>query len=87
MDKFLKRDPQVATTRPSFLEYPRLSLGDELSNGLIRGSIITRHQSPLSMGDRSGVTGDTLGSEAHSVTSQYDGDGEQSSRGGLPPIP
>ena len=49
---------------------------------------ITRHQSPLSMGDRSGVTvdRDTLGSEARSVTSQY-ADDEQSSGGGLPSIP
>ena len=38
------------------------------------------------MGDRSGVTGDTLGSEARSVTSDFNDD-EQSSRGGLPSTP
>ena len=64
LDLFLLRDPQAATTQSSFLSDPRLSLGDELPNGLIRGStVITRHESPLSMGERSGVTGDTLGSE------------------------
>ena len=91
LDLFLLHDPQAATTQPSFLSDPRLSLGDELPNGLIRGStVITRHQSPLSSGDRSGVTGETLGSEARSTTSQYEeGDDEQSSRsgGGLPSIP
>ena len=67
---------------------PRLSLGDELPNGLIRGSHVTRarHESPLSMGDRSEATGDTLGSEARSTTSQY-ADDEHESGGGLPPIP
>ena len=59
------------------MDDPRLSLGDKLPNGLIRGSIVTRHNSPLSEGECSGVTGDTLGtrSEARSrssITSQYD---------------
>ena len=42
LDLSLKRDPQAATTytRPSFLDDPRLPLGDELPNGLIRGSNI-----------------------------------------------
>ena len=87
LDAFLKRDPQEATARPSFLDDPRPSLGDELANGLIRGSIVTRHQSPLSMGNRSGGSGDTLGSEARSVTSQYDDNDEQSTGSGLPHIP
>ena len=39
------------------------------------------------MGDRSEATGETLGSEARSTTSQYDNDDEQSSGGGLPTIP
>ena len=43
VDLFLLRDPQAATTQPSFLNDPRLSLGDELLNGIIRGSHITRH--------------------------------------------
>ena len=38
------------------------------------------------MGDRSNVTGDTLGSEARSTTSQYDDD-EHDSGSGLPSIP
>ena len=74
LDLFLKHDPQAATTRPSFLDDPRLSLGDEPASASFHGSWVTRHQSPLSMGDRSGVTGDTLGSEARSVNSQYDDD-------------
>ena len=41
---FLLRDPEAATTQPSFLNDPRLPLGDELPNGIIRGSVITRHQ-------------------------------------------
>ena len=86
LDLFLLRDPQAATTRPSFLNDLRLSLGDELPNGLIRGSIITRHQSPLSQGDRSGATGDTLGSEVRSTTSHY-ADDEHDSGSGLPSIP
>ena len=72
LDLFLLRDPQAATTQPSFLNYPRLSLGDELSNGPIRDSHVTRHKSPLSMGDRSETTGETLGSEVCSTTSQLD---------------
>ena len=87
LDLFLLRDPQAATTQHSFLSDPRLSLSDELPNGLIRGSNVTRHPSPLSMGDRSEATGETLGSEARSTTSQYDDDDEQSSGGGLPTIP
>ena len=47
---------------------------------------ITRHQLPLSMGDRSEATGDTLGSESRSTTSQYDDDGHDSGSG-LPSIP
>ena len=88
LDLFLLRDPQVATTQPSFLNETRLSLRDELLNGLIRGSIITQHQSPLSQGDRSnsGAMGDTLGSEVRSTTSQYDDD-EHGSGSGLPSIP
>ena len=82
LDLFLLRDPQAATTQPSFLNDPRLSLDDELPNGLIRGSNVTRHESPLSTGDRSSVTGDALGSEARSTASQYDDD-KQSSGGGL----
>ena len=35
LDLFLLRDPQAATTQPSFLNDPRLSLGDELMNGLM----------------------------------------------------
>ena len=86
LDLFLLCDPRAATTQPSFLMDPRLSLGDEPPNGLIRGSHVTRHESPLSVGDCSEAMGDTLGSEARSTTSQYD-DGEHESRGGLPPIP
>ena len=87
LDLFLLRDPQVATTQPSFLSDPRLSLSDELPNGLVRGSNATRHLSPLSVGDRSEATGETLGNEARSTTSQHDDDDEQSSGGGLPTIP
>ena len=48
----------------------------------------SRDASHHSMGDRSGVTGETLGSEARSTTSQYDEDDDkQSSGGGLPSIP
>ena len=57
-----------------------------LPNGLIRCSQVTRHESPLSMGDRSDATGETLGSEARSTTSQYDDD-EHESGSGLPSIP
>ena len=39
------------------------------------------------MGGRSEATGETLGSEARSTTSQYDDDDEQESGEGLPPIP
>ena len=39
------------------------------------------------MGGRSEATGETLGSEARSTTSQYDDDDEQSSGDGLPTIP
>jgi purine-nucleoside phosphorylase len=35
LDLFLLRDPQAATMQPSFLNDPRLSLEDELLNGLI----------------------------------------------------
>ena len=69
LDLFLLRDPQAATTQPSFLTDPRLPLADELPNGLIRGSHVTRHPSPLSMGGRSEATGETLGSEVRSTTS------------------
>ena len=86
LDLFPKRDPQAATTRPSFLDDPRLSLGDEPASASFHGSRVTRHQSPFSQGARSGVTGDTLGSEARSTTSQYDDD-KHDSGGGLPPIP
>ena len=86
LDLLLKRDPQAATTRPSFLDDPRLSLGDEPASTSFHGSHATRHQSPLSQGDRSGVTGDTLGNEARTTTSQYDDD-EHDSGGGLPPVP
>ena len=86
LDLFLLRDPQAATTQPSFLNDPKLSLDDELPNGLIRGSHITRHESPLSMGDRPSVTGDTPGSKARSTTSQFDND-EHESGSGLQPIP
>ena len=90
LDLFLKRDPQAATTWPSFLYAPRLSLGDEPASASCYGSNVTRHQSPLLQGDRSGVTytaaGDTLGSEARSTTPQYD-DEEHGSGGGLSPIP
>ena len=72
LDLFLLSDPQAATTQPSFLSDPRLSLSDELPNGLIRGSNVTRHPAPLSMGDRSEATGETLGSEARSTTSKYE---------------
>ena len=41
LDLFLLRDPQAATTKPSFLNDPRLSLGDEPPNVLIRGSHVT----------------------------------------------
>ena len=69
-----------------------VSLGSEAVTfrrtfGLTRGSNVTRHPSPLSMGDRSEATGETLGSEARSTTSQYDDGDEQSSGGGLPTIP
>ena len=87
LDLFLLHDPQAATTQPPFLSDPRLSLSDGLPNGLIRGSNVTRHPSPFSVGDRSEATGETLGSEARSTTSQYDDDDEQSSGGGLPTIP
>ena len=87
LDLFLVRDPQAATTQPSFLSDPRLSLSDELPNGLIRGSRVTRHPSPLSMGGRSEATGETLGSEARSTTSHDDDDEEQSSGQGLSAIP
>ena len=72
LDLLLKRDPQAATTRPSFLDDPRLSLGDEPASTSFHGSHATRHQSPLSQGDRSNVTGDTLGSKARSTSDQYD---------------
>ena len=65
---------------------PRLSLGDEPPNGLIRGSHVTRHESPLSMGDRSEATSETLGSEVRSTTSQLDDD-KLESGSGLPSIP
>ena len=39
------------------------------------------------MGGRSEATGEALRSEAHSTTSQYDDDAEQSSGGGLSTIP
>ena len=88
LDLFLVCDPQAATTQPSFLSDPRLSLSDELPNGLIRGSNVTRHQLTLSMGGRSEATGETLGSEARSTTSHHDDDdNEQSSGGGLSAIP
>ena len=83
---FLLRDPQAAATQPSFLTDPRLSLSDELPNGLIRGSHNTRHESPLSMGGCSKATGETLGSEVRSTTSQLDDD-EHESGGGLSSIP
>ena len=86
LDLFLKRDPQAATARPSFLYDPRLSLGDEPASARFHGSNVTRHQSPRSQGDRSGVTGDTLGSETRSTTSQYDDD-EHGSGGALSSIP
>ena len=35
LDLFLLCNPQAATTQPSFLSDPRLSLSDELLNGLI----------------------------------------------------
>ena len=85
LDLFLKRDPQATTTRPSFLDDPRLSLGEEPESASFHGSRVTRHQSPLSQGDRFGATGDTLGSEAHSTTSQYDDD-EHDSEGEIPPM-
>ena len=74
LDLFRKRDPQAATTRPSFLDDPRLSLGDGPASASFHayGSAITRHQSPLSTGDRSGVTGDTLGSEARPTGEEYE---------------
>ena len=48
--------------RGFFLDDPRPPLGDEPESASFHGSRITRHQSPLSQGDRSesGVTGDTL---------------------------
>ena len=70
LDLFLKREPQAATTRPSFLDDPRLSLGEEPASASFHGSNVTCHLSPVSQGDRSGVTGDTPGSEARSTTSQ-----------------
>ena len=76
LDLFLILDPQAATTQPSFLSDPRLPLSDELPNGLIRGSRVTRHPSPLSMGGRSEATGVTLGSEVRSTTSHGDDDDE-----------
>ena len=72
LDLFLVRDPQAATTQPSFLSDPRLSLG-EPSGAHAQGSNVTRHPSPLSMGGRSEATGETLGSEVRSTTSHYDG--------------
>ena len=53
------------------MDVTRLSLGEEPESASFHGSLVTRHQSPLSQGDRSGVTGDTLGSEARSTTSQH----------------
>ena len=83
----------VPETRPPRSKYEALvsglseavssdSLGDEPASAFTRHS---HHQSPLSQGDRAGVTGDTLGSEACSTTSQY-ADDEHDSGGGLPPI-
>ena len=73
----------------------QLSLGDldEPPNGpgvapghmYFRGSHVTRHESPLSMGDRSEAMGETLGSEVSSTNFQLDDD-EQESRSGLPSI-
>jgi hypothetical protein len=84
LDLFLVRDPQAATTQPSFLSDPRLSLG-EPSGAYAQGSNVTRHQSPLSMGGRSEATGETLGSEVRSTTSHDDD--EHESGEGLPSIP
>jgi hypothetical protein len=84
LDLFLVRDPQAATTQPSFLSDPRLSLG-EPSGAHAQGSNVTRHPSPLSMGGRSEATGETLGSEVRSTTSHYDD--EHESGEGLSPIP
>ena len=78
------RDPQAATSQPSFLSDPRLPLTDEPASGLTQGSNATRHPSPLPMGGRSEAAGETLGSEARSA--QYDDDDEHSIGGGLPPI-
>ena len=86
LDPFILCDPQATTTQPLFLTDPRLSLSDELPSGLIRGSHVTRHESPLSMGGRSEATGETLGIEVRSTTSQFDDD-EQESGTGLPSIP
>ena len=72
---------------PRFYQIRGCHLPTNLRVGTSRGSNVTRHPSPLSMGGRSEATGETLGSEARSTTSQYDDDDEQSSGGGLPPIP
>ena len=74
LDLFLLCDPQAATMQPLFLTDLMLSLLDALPNGLIQGSHITRHESPLSMGGRSEATGKTLGSEVCSMTSQLNND-------------
>jgi hypothetical protein len=52
LDLFLVHDPQAATTQPSFLSDPRLALTSEPSSAHARGSNVTRHPSPLSMGGR-----------------------------------
>ena len=69
LNLFLVHDPQAATMQPSFLSDLRLSLSDELLNGLIQGSRVTRHPLPLSMDGQSEAMGETLGSQACSTTS------------------
>ena len=64
LDLFLVRDPRAATTQPSFLSDPRLAFTSGPSSAHARGSNVTCHPSPLSMGGRSEATGETLGSEA-----------------------
>ena len=47
LDLFLKLDPQAATTGPSFLDDPRLSLEDEPTSERRGGLNFTRHKAPL----------------------------------------
>ena len=44
LDLFLKHNPQAATTRPSFLDDPRLALGDGPVSANFHGSHVTSHR-------------------------------------------